>query len=87
MHSKMRTRKKGKGVRPSIGYGSQKTTRGLHPSMRIEIMVSNPLELEGADPKKHAIRIASAVGKRKKITILEKAKEMKLKILNPGVKS
>jgi large subunit ribosomal protein L32e len=75
-----------KGVPPlvKVGYKKQKSKRGLHPSGLYERLVHNVNELEGLDPKKHAVRIASGVGKRKKIAIVEKAKQAGLRVLNPG---
>lgn len=85
LHSKLRTKKKGKGSRPSIGYGNPESIKGLHPSGLREVRVSNPSDLEGVDQKSQAVRIAGSVGKRKRMEILKKAKKMKLKVLNPGV--
>ncbi|MFQ5800509.1 MAG: 50S ribosomal protein L32e [Candidatus Hydrothermarchaeales archaeon] len=87
IHSKLRKKQKTKGSRPSIGYGNPKSIKGLHPSGLREVRVSNPSDLEGIDQKSQAIRIAGTVGKRKRAKILEKAKKMKLKVLNPGVMS
>ncbi|NLU04262.1 MAG: 50S ribosomal protein L32e, partial [Methanothermobacter sp.] len=55
----------------------------LHPSGYEDVLVSNMRELEALDPEKQAARIASAVGARKKTLMLEKARELGIKVLNP----
>ncbi len=82
-HNKMRTYLGGKPLSPSIGYRGKASERGLHPSGYTEILVENPFELEGLDGKKHAVRIAAGVGKRKARAIMEKSEGMGLKVLNP----
>src|SRR5512138_261329 len=83
--SKTRRYEKGKPAMPSIGYGSPKATRGLHPSGYKDVLVSNITELENLDPATQAGRISATVGKRKKEVMLEKAKELGIKILNKGI--
>ncbi|HML04276.1 MAG TPA: 50S ribosomal protein L32e [Methanobacterium sp.] len=83
--SKTRRYEKGKPAMPSIGYGSPKTTRGLHPSGYQDILVKNIKELENLDPTTQAGRISATVGKRKKEVMLTKAKELGIKILNKGI--
>lgn len=80
--SKMRKEKKGKPPLPKVGYRKPKSKRGIHPSGYREVLVNNPQEVEDIDPENQAIRIASSVGGRKKSQILEKAKELDLKVIN-----
>ncbi|KXA90109.1 50S ribosomal protein L32 [candidate division MSBL1 archaeon SCGC-AAA259I09] len=80
--SKIRKEKKGKPKLVKVGYRKPESERGLHPSGYREVLVDNPQEVEEVDPEKQAIRIASAVGKRKRIKIIEKAKENGIKVLN-----
>lgn len=82
-HSKLRRHEKGKGFLPKPGYRSPKLVRGLHASGLEEVRVFNPKELEGLNPKTHAVRIASQVGKKKRLEIMKKAKELGLRVLNP----
>ncbi len=82
IHNKLRHHKKGKGIIPSVGFGSPKEIRGLHPSGFKEILVTNLTQLTKVDPKKEAVRFAK-IGKKKKGEMLKKAKELKLKVLNP----
>ncbi len=80
LHNKLRQQvsAKGKLVRP--GFGSPKAVKGFHPSGFKEILVNNVKELENA--RGCAVRIASAVGMRKRLEIQAKAAEMNLKVLN-----
>ncbi|USH00727.1 50S ribosomal protein L32e [Thermococcus argininiproducens] len=80
--SKMRVKLKGKARSPSIGWSSPKAVRGLHPSGYEEVLVHNAKELESIDPTRQAARIASTVGKKKRIMIIERAKELGIKVLN-----
>jgi large subunit ribosomal protein L32e len=66
----------------SVGYGSPKATRGLHPSGFKDILIENLTQLEALDPKTDAARISATVGKRKKQLIVSKAQELGVKILN-----
>jgi large subunit ribosomal protein L32e len=66
----------------SIGFRGPKKTRGLHPSGFMEILVHNPAQLESVDPAKEAVRIAHAVGMRKRKLIEEAAAEKGVRVLN-----
>jgi len=81
--SKLRKYKKSRGFMPHPGYGSPKLIRGLHPSGLEDVLIYNKNELERLNSKKQACRIASSIGKRKKIEIMKKAEELKIKVLNP----
>ncbi len=80
--SKMRRYEAGKPAMPSIGYGSPKIERGLHPSGFKDVLVKNMSELENLDPATEAGRISATIGKRKKEVMLSKASELGIKILN-----
>jgi len=82
IHSKLRRKEKSKGKLPNVGYRSPKELRGLHPSGMEEVYIQNINDLEKIDPKKQAARLSGKLGKRKKVKIVEKAKEMKIKVLN-----
>jgi len=81
--SKLREHKKNKGFIPHPGYGSPRSVRGLHPSGFEEVLVFNIKDLEKINPEKQACRIASVVGKKKRIEIMKKTEEKKIKVLNP----
>lgn len=81
--SKMRKQKSGWPKIVKVGYRGPKVARYLHPSGFYDKLVHNVNELSLLDPKKDAVRIAATVGKRKRKEIIEKAKELKIKVLNP----
>ena len=82
-HSKLREHKTAKGFLPHPGYSSPRDVRYLHPSGFEEKLVYNFKDLLGIDPSKQACRIASTVGKKKRLEISKKAEELKIKVLNP----
>lgn len=84
--SKMRLGTSGKPAVVSIGYRSPRSVRGVHPSGLVEVLVHGPRDLEGLDASKQAVRIGSSVGGRKREQILAKAKELGIRVLNPGGK-
>ena len=79
--SAMRLKLKGRPKSVAIGYSSPKRVRGLHPSGFEEKLVYNVKDLEKVDAKQ-VIRIGHTVGLAKKIKIIEKAKELGLRVLN-----
>ncbi len=81
--SKLRKHMKSKGFIPSVSYGTPKALRYLHPSGLKEVLVSNMKDLERIDVGKDAAKISHGVGKKKKLEILKKAEELKIKVLNP----
>jgi large subunit ribosomal protein L32e len=83
MHSKLRQHNKAKGFIPTPGYGSPKSVRFLHPSGFEDVLVYNVNELTKLKPERQACRIASSVGKKKRIEIMKKSEELKIKVLNP----
>ena len=83
LQSKQRMHKKAKGAHPTPGFGSPVAVRGLHPSGYEDILVHNPAELEGLDAATQAVRIAGAVGMKKREQMQGRAAELGLKVLNP----
>lgn len=81
--SKLQRKEKSKGKIPNIGYQAPKSSRGLHPSGLEEFLIQNIKDLEKIDNKKQVGRISHTIGKKKRKLILEKAKELRIKILNP----
>lgn len=82
IHSKIREKRKGHRAMPEVGYGSPKSVKGLNRDGFVEILVSNLADLERVDVKKEVVVLASTLGKKKKIEILKKVKDMKLKVAN-----
>lgn len=83
LDNKVRRKVKGWPQAPSSGYRGPKESRGLHPSGFREVRVFNVDDLSGVDPDLEAVRIAHTVGGRKRIEIVNRAKEMGIHILNP----
>ncbi len=81
-HNKQREQKKAKGALPKPGFGSPIAVRGMHPSGFFEVLISSVKELEGIDPKTHAIRIGVTVGERTRVGLQEKAIAEGFKVLN-----
>lgn len=81
--NRMRRSLKGWPKLVKIGYGSPKVTRHLHPSGYNDVLIYNVDDLIRLDKNKDAARIAGSVGRRKRIQILKKAKELNIKVLNP----
>ncbi|MFH0896784.1 MAG: 50S ribosomal protein L32e [Candidatus Bathyarchaeota archaeon] len=79
--SKMRLKLKGRPKLVVVGYRSPRLVRGFHPSGFVEILVYNVKDLEKVDSKQ-VVRIGHTVGLAKKIKIVEKAKELGLRVLN-----
>ena len=81
-HNKQREQKKAKGALPKPGFGSPIAVRGMHPSGFFEILLFTVKDLEGIDPKTHAIRIGAAIGERTRLGLQEKALAAGFKVLN-----
>lgn len=73
--NKMREKRRGYPARVSIGYKKAEKEKG--------IVIQNPKELEKIDKK--LIIIVGNVGKKKKIEIAKKAKEVKIQLSNLNV--
>ncbi|RLE62981.1 MAG: 50S ribosomal protein L32e [Thermoprotei archaeon] len=84
LDNKIRLERKGFPSKVKVGYRKPRPVRGLHPSGFKEVIVHNVADLELIDPAREAIRIASTVGARKREQILERAKALGIKVLNPG---
>ena len=82
--NKQRQKLKQAGRWPTIGYKNPKKIRGKHPTGVEEIVVNNVKDVETIqkETEKTAIRIASKVGKKKRIDIIKKADEKGLRVLN-----
>jgi large subunit ribosomal protein L32e len=81
-HNKQREQKKAKGALPKPGFGSPVAVRGMHPSGFFEVLVTSFKDLEGLDPKTHAVRIGATVGERKRMILQETALASGVKVLN-----
>jgi large subunit ribosomal protein L32e len=81
------TRKKTKtGVKsPSVGYRSPKKVRGLHPSGYEEVRIFTINDFKVLNNKKHAIKIPSKLGAKKRIALIDYAQSRGFKVLNLGI--
>ncbi len=79
-HNKKRMKFKFMGAAPKVGYRNEAGSRGMHSSGMKEVLVNNARELEGL--KDVVVRVASGVGAKKRKVIAEKAKTLKLRLVN-----
>ena len=79
--NKKRIHKKFMGCSPAVGYRQDKRIRDMHPSGVHEVLVENMTQLNAC--KDVVVRIAGGVGGKLKAKLLVKAREMKLRVLNP----
>jgi large subunit ribosomal protein L32e len=70
---------------PETGYYGPKAVKGLHPSGLVDVLVITKKDLEGLSPKVHGIRISRRLGARKKLALIEYAREEGFTILNIGI--
>ena len=84
IHSGQRQRHRGKPSLPTSGYRTPRLTRNLHPSGLSSVMVRSPSELEHIDARTQGVIIGAAVGRRKKLQMLEVAIRKNLTVLNVG---
>ena len=70
--------------KPSVGFRTKGSIRGLHPSGLEERLVKQERDFDGVDPKRHIIRLAHQLGEKKRLVFLEKARQLNVKIANPG---
>jgi large subunit ribosomal protein L32e len=80
--SHMRLSIKGWPALVKIGYRGPKEARGLHPSGYRDVLVHNEAELEALSRDSDAARLAATVGRRKKIELAIRARELGIRVLN-----
>lgn len=81
-HSKLRRHIKARGSIPRIGYGSPKEVRGLNKDGYREVIVKNIKDLEKINKKEEIAIIASTVGKKKRLELLEYAYKNNIRVGN-----
>ncbi|MFX0003346.1 MAG: 50S ribosomal protein L32e [Promethearchaeota archaeon] len=81
------TRKKEKsGVKsPTVGYRNPKKVRGLHPSGYEEVRVTTMQDLKGLKKNRHAIKISTKLGSKKRIALIDYCQKRGYKVLNLGI--
>lgn len=75
-------RRKEDGLIVKIGYRTWKKVRFMHPSGYLEAVASNVNDVRALKGKEVVVRVAGAVGKKKKDEIIKEADKMKLRVLN-----
>ena len=83
--SKTRRKSKAGVISPSVGYRSPKKVRGIHPSGYEEIRVFSIKDLDKLNKNKHALKISSRLGAKKRIVLIEMAQRKGFKVLNLGI--
>jgi large subunit ribosomal protein L32e len=81
--SKMRRQDKGWPALVRVGYRGPAAARGLHPSGHREVIVHRAADLEPLVPGRDVARIGATVGAKKRETILERATELGIRVVNP----
>ncbi|MEK6809527.1 MAG: eL32 family ribosomal protein [Nanoarchaeota archaeon] len=81
-HSKVRQMHCGRPAMPNPGYGAPAAVRGLHDSGLEMVLVHNLGELQSLDQKTQGAVIASSVGTRKRVSLLEAAQQKNIALLN-----
>ncbi|MDE1857773.1 MAG: 50S ribosomal protein L32e [Thaumarchaeota archaeon] len=81
--SKMRRQDKGWPVLVRVGYRGPAEARGLHPSGHLEVVVHRPADLAVLVPGRDVARIGATVGAKKRASILERATELGIRVVNP----
>lgn len=79
-HSKVRRSRAGHPSAPVVGFGNKKSDSGKVRGF-IPILISNLSGLQNIQKGEAAI-LSSKIGARKKIELIKKADELKIKILN-----
>jgi large subunit ribosomal protein L32e len=81
-HSKLRKGEKARGKKPSAGYSSPKSVKGLTTEGLTRVYVSNREELANVDPKTDLVVIRAGVGRKKRMEIAAEAERLKVKVQN-----
>jgi large subunit ribosomal protein L32e len=81
-HSKVRHQLRGYVKRVEPGYRSPALIRGAHKSGLFSVIINNIADLNKVNKEKQGIVISARVGKKKKVMILKRAKELGLTRLN-----
>ena len=82
IHSKIRHHFKGRRKMPSPGYKSPAAVKGLHSTGLEIIRVFSADEVPKIKKESQGIVVSGNAGKRKKLEILRKAKELNVQVLN-----
>merc|ERR1712074_93831 len=86
--NRVRRRFKGQYKMPNIGYGSNKTTKHICPNGFKKFLVNNVSDLEVLlmQNRVYAAEIAHTVSSQKRKLIVERAKQLDIRVTNPNAK-
>ena len=70
---------------PGKGYRGPKKVRGIHPSGYEEVRVETIKDIENLNNKKHALKISSNLGTKKRMALIDYSKRRGFKVLNIGI--
>nr|CAG4644434.1 EOG090X0HTB [Lepidurus arcticus] len=86
--NRVRRKFKGQFLMPNIGYGSSKSTRHLLPNGFKKVLVHNLKELEllMMQNRTFCAEIAHNISSRKRKSMVERAKQLSIKITNPNAR-
>eukprot|EP01059_Diplonema_ambulator_P024166 TRINITY_DN3_c0_g3_i1.p1 TRINITY_DN3_c0_g3~~TRINITY_DN3_c0_g3_i1.p1 ORF type:complete len:129 (+),score=44.97 TRINITY_DN3_c0_g3_i1:52-438(+) len=86
--SVVRRRWRGQIKMANIGYGNAKSTRNVHPDglKHFNVNCEKDLELLLMRNTTHAAVIGGAVGKKTRMAIVNRAKELDIKVVNASAK-
>ena len=85
---RVRRRFKGAIPMPSIGYGSDKRTRNIHPNGFKSVVIHNSSELEMLmmHNRTYAATVAKSVSSRVRRQIVERAEQLAVRLTNGNAK-
>ncbi|MAG38742.1 hypothetical protein CMO90_01510 [Candidatus Woesearchaeota archaeon] len=86
LQNKMRLRKRGYAPVVKVGFRSFAKTRYLFKGLK-QVIVDNLEQLEKINQKTEAAIISSKIGGKKRLLLMERARKMKIKIINFNVES
>ncbi|MDE1853043.1 MAG: 50S ribosomal protein L32e [Thaumarchaeota archaeon] len=81
--NKVRRQDKGWPALVRVGYRGPVEARGLHPSGHYDVIVYRSSDLDSLVPGRDVARIGGTVGAKKRATILERATELGIRVVNP----
>ena len=81
--NKVRRQDKGWPALVRVGYRGPVAARGLHPSGHREVIVFRAKDLDSLVPGTDVARIGGTVGAKKRESILGRANELGIRVLNP----
>ena len=81
--NKVRKQDKGWPKLVRVGYRGPVAARGLHPSGHYEVMVYRTDDLDALVPGRDVARIGGTVGAKKRDSILSRATELGIRVVNP----